>query len=159
MRLIGPDGDQLGIVDIKSALEQAKQSGLDLVEMAPGAEPPVCRIMNFGKFQYQKSKREKVAKSKQRQIQIKEIRFRLVTEEADFLFKVENLKKFLIRGDKAKISLRFRGREAANPEQGMAIMNRIASALDEFGVIEARPKLEGRQMIMVFAPKPGAVKK
>lgn len=153
VRLIDPDGEQLGIVPIKEALQQAKDFGMDLVEMAANASPPVCRIMNFGKFQYQKSKRDKVAKSKQRQMQIKEVRFRLVTEEADFRYKVDNLKRFLNRGDKAKVSLRFRGREAAQPELGMELMNRVAGALEEAGTVEAKPKQEGRQMIMILAPK------
>lgn len=126
---------------------------MDLVEVSPDAKPPVCRVMNFGKFIYQQKKRKADAKKKQKQTQLKEIKLRPATEEADYQVKLRNIKRFLIDGDKAKITLRFRGREMTHPELGMQLMERIMADLAEIGVVEQRPKLEGRQMVMVIGPK------
>jgi len=126
---------------------------MDLVEVSPDAKPPVCRVMNFGKFAYQQSKRKAAAKKKQKQIQLKEVKFRPVTEEADYQVKLRNILRFLQNGDKAKVTLRFRGREMTHPELGMQLMERVMTDADEVGVVEQRPKMEGRQMIMVMGPK------
>ncbi len=131
----------------------SEESGLDLVEVSPDAEPPVCRIMNFGKFAYQQSKRKAAAKKKQKQIQLKEVKLRPGTEDADYQVKLRNIIRFLENGDKAKVTLRFRGREMTHPELGMQLMERIMTDLVECGVVEQRPKLEGRQMVMVIGPK------
>jgi len=131
----------------------ADEAGLDLVEIAPLAEPPVCRVMDYGKFKYAESKRLHEAKLKQKQIQIKEIKFRPGTDEGDYNIKLRNLIKFLDEGDKTKITLRFRGREMAHQEIGMRLIERIKADLEEHGVVEQFPKMEGRQMVMVLAPK------
>ena len=153
MRLIDGEGNQLGIVPTKQARQIAEDAGLDLVELSPDAKPPVCRVMDFGKFRFQQSKRKAAAKKKQKQVQIKEIKIRPATEEADYQVKLRNLIRFLEEGDKAKITLRFRGREMAHPELGMQLMERIQKDLVEYGVLEQRPKFEGRQMVMVIGPK------
>jgi translation initiation factor IF-3 len=124
-----------------------------LVEVSPDAKPPVCRIMNFGKFVFQQNKRKAAAKKKQKQVQIKEIKIRPGTEEADYQVKLRNLTRFLAQGDKAKVTLRFRGRETTHPEIGMQLMERIIADLVELGIVEQRPKFEGRQMVMVIGPK------
>jgi translation initiation factor IF-3 len=126
---------------------------LDLVEVSPDAKPPVCRIMNFGKFMFQQNKRKAAAKKKQKQVQIKEIKIRPGTEEADYQVKLRNLIRFLSQGDKAKVTLRFRGRETTHPEIGMQLMERIIADLVDMSVVEQRPKFEGRQMVMVIGPK------
>lgn len=151
VRLIDADGNQLGIVSAREALRISEEAGLDLVEVSPDAKPPVCRIMNFGKFAYHK--RKAAAKKKQKQIQLKEIKLRPTTEEADYQVKLRNLIRFLTKGDKAKVTLRFRGREMTHPELGMQLMERIMTDLIDHGIVEQRPKLEGRQMVMVLAPK------
>jgi len=153
VRLIDGEGNQLGIVPTKQARQIAEDAGLDLVELSPDAKPPVCRVMDFGKFRFQQSKRKAAAKKKQKQVQIKEIKIRPATEEADYQVKLRNLIRFLEEGDKAKITLRFRGREMAHPELGMQLMERIQKDLVEYGVLEQRPKFEGRQMVMVIGPK------
>ena len=153
MRLIGADGEQAGIVAVAQALQAADEAGLDLVEIAPLAEPPVCRVMDFGKFKYAESKRQHEAKLKQKQIQIKEIKFRPGTDEGDYNIKLRNLIKFLDEGDKTKVTLRFRGREMAHQEIGMRLIERIKGDLEEYGTVEQFPKMEGRQMVMVLAPK------
>jgi translation initiation factor IF-3 len=130
-----------------------EDAGLDLVEVSPDAKPPVCRIMNFGKFVFQQNKRKAAAKKKQKQVQIKEIKIRPGTEEADYQVKLRNLIRFLEQGDKTKVTLRFRGRESTHPEIGMQLMERIILDLTEIGVVEQRPKFEGRQMVMVIGPK------
>jgi translation initiation factor IF-3 len=130
-----------------------EEVGLDLVELSPDAKPPVCRIMDFGKFRFQQSKRKAAAKKKQKQVHIKEIKIRPATEEGDYQVKLRNLIRFLGEGDKAKITLRFRGREMAHPELGMQLLERIQNDLLEHGVVEQRPKFEGRQMVMVIGPK------
>ncbi len=153
VRLIGADGEQVGVVAVAEALRMAEEADLDLVEIAPLAEPPVCRIMDFGKFKYAESKRQHEAKLKQKQVQIKEIKFRPGTDEGDYNIKLRNLIKFLGEGDKTKITLRFRGREMAHQEFGMRLIERIKEDLDEYGTVEQFPKMEGRQMVMVLAPK------
>ena len=153
VRLIGADGQQVGVVSIAEALQQAEAAGLDLVEISPNVAPPVCRVMNFGKFQYEESKRKHAAKKKQKQIQIKEVKFRPGTDVGDYQVKLRNLIRFLENGDKAKITLRFRGREMAHQELGMQLLKRVESDLLDYGTVEQHPRLEGRQMVMVINPK------
>jgi len=149
---VGLDAEQLGIVALKSALALAEETGVDLVEIAPMAVPPVCRLMDFGKFKYQEAKRAHDAKLKQKQIQVKEIKFRPGTDEGDYKIKLRNLIKFLQEGDKTKITLRFRGREMAHQEFGIRLLERVKADLLEHGVVEQFPKMEGRQLVMVLAP-------
>ncbi|MEB6338130.1 translation initiation factor IF-3 [Serratia rhizosphaerae] len=157
VRLTGLDGEQIGIVSLREALEKAEEAGVDLVEISPNAEPPVCRIMDYGKFLYEKSKSTKEQKKKQKVIQVKEIKFRPGTDDGDYQVKLRNLIRFLEDGDKAKITLRFRGREMAHQQIGMEVLNRVRKDLCEdmeLAVVESFPtKIEGRQMIMVLAPK------
>ncbi|HGW4077979.1 TPA: translation initiation factor IF-3 [Escherichia coli] len=154
VRLTGLEGEQLGIVSLREALEKAEEAGVDLVEISPNAEPPVCRIMDYGKFLYEKSKPSKEQKKKQKVIQVKEIKFRPGTDEGDYQVKLRSLIRFLEEGDKAKITLRFRGREMAHQQIGMEVLNRVKDDLQELAVVESFPtKIEGRQMIMVLAPK------
>lgn len=153
VRLIGEDGVQLGIVSLREALLKAEDAELDLVEIAPQAQPPVCKIMDYGKFKYQEQKKQHEAKLKQKQIQVKEIKFRPRTDEADYQVKLKNLVRFLTEGDKTKVTLRFRGREMAHQEFGVQLLKRIEEDLMEYGSVEQFPKLEGRQMVMVLAPK------
>ena len=153
MRLIGAEGEQLGIVSVAEAIRIADEAELDLVEIAPLAEPPVCRVMDVGKFRYAESKKQHEAKLKQKQVQIKEIKFRPGTDEGDYNIKLRNLIKFLEEGDKTKITLRFRGREIAHQQIGMQLIERVKQDLLEHGVIEQFPKMEGRQMVMVISPK------
>lgn len=153
IRLIGKDGEQIGIVSVQKALILASENELDLVEIVPNAEPPVCRIMDFGKFQFEQNKKRHAARRKQKQIQIKEIKFRPGTEDGDYQVKMRNIIKFLNNGDKVKITLRFRGREMAHQELGAKMLERIEQDLSEYGNVEQFPKLEGRQMVMVIASK------
>ncbi len=146
------NAEQLGIVSLRAALDLAEESGIDLVEIAPTAQPPVCRLMDFGKFKYQEAKRAHDAKLKQKQIQVKEIKFRPGTDEGDYKIKLRNLIKFLQDGDKTKVTLRFRGREMAHQEFGIRLLERVKADLQEYGVVEQFPKMEGRQLIMVLAP-------
>jgi translation initiation factor IF-3 len=139
-------------VSVRQALALAEEAGLDLVEIAPTAKPPVCKVMDYGKFKYQEAKKAHEAKLKQKQIQVKEVKFRPGTDEGDYQIKLRNLIRFLQDGDKTKITLRFRGREMAHQEFGVRLLERIKADLDEYGVVEQFPKLEGRQMIMVLAP-------
>lgn len=154
VRLIGVEGEPLGIVAIAEALRLAEEAELDLVEIAPMAEPPVCRIMDIGKYKYAESKKQHEAKLKQKQIQIKEIKFRPSTDEGDYNIKLRNLIRFLDEGDKTKVTLRFRGREIAHQSLGMKLLERVKADLEEHGLVEQFPKMEGRQMVMVLAPKP-----
>jgi translation initiation factor IF-3 len=147
------DGEQIGIVATNEALKLAEEAEQDLVEIVPTSDPPVCRIMDFGKFLFEQNKKRHAAKRKQKQIQIKEIKFRPGTEEGDYQVKLRNITRFLNNGDKVKVTLRFRGREMAHQELGMKMLKRIEQDLDEFGVMEQAPKLEGRQMVMVLASK------
>lgn len=153
VRLIGAEGEQIGIVSIQEAMAVAEEAKLDLVEISPDAEPPVCRVMDYGKHVFEKKKQQAVARKNQKQIQIKEIKFRPGTEEGDYKVKLRNLIRFLNDGDKAKVSLRFRGREMAHQELGMELLKRVEQDLLEYGTVEQYPKMEGRQLMMVIAPK------
>ncbi|WP_178102828.1 translation initiation factor IF-3 [Pseudomonas sp. gcc21] len=153
VRLIGAEGEQIGIVSIQEAMAAAEEVKLDLVEISPDAEPPVCRLMDYGKHIFEKKKQQAVARKNQKQIQIKEIKFRPGTEEGDYKVKLKNLIRFLSDGDKAKVSLRFRGREMAHQELGMELLKRVEQDLLEYGTVEQHPKMEGRQLMMVIAPK------
>jgi len=153
VRVINAEGEALGILPIDEAKQLAYDADLDLVEISPNADPPVCKVMNFGKFQFEQSKKLQQAKKKQKQIQVKEIKFRPGTEEGDYQVKLKSLIKFLNEGDKTKVTVRYRGREMAHKELGMDVMKRIETDLLELAVVEQFPKLEGRQMVMVLAPK------
>ena len=159
MRLVAENGDQLGIQPVAEALRMAEEKNVDLVEIAPLANPPVCKLMDYGKFRYREQKKAHEAKLKQKQIQVKEIKFRPGTDEGDYKIKLGKLIEFLEEGDKAKVTLRFRGREMAHQEFGVRLLDRVKKDLDEVGLIEQFPRLEGRQMVMVIAPKkkPGPV--
>lgn len=151
--MIDANGHQVGVISRQEALQMAATAELDLVEVSPTAEPPVCRVMDFGKFLFEQNKKAHAAKRKQKQIQIKEVKFRPGTEEGDYQIKLRNLIRFLTEGDKAKITLRFRGREMAHQEIGRELLTRITNDLAEFGTIEQRPLMEGRQMVMMVGPK------
>ena len=153
VRLIGDDGEQVGVVPTARALEMAVEAGLDLVEVSPDAKPPVCRIMDYGKFVFEQRKKQSVAKKKQKQVQVKEIKFRPGTEEGDYQVKLRNLTRFLDDGDRVKVTLRFRGREMAHQELGRDLLKRIEGDLSELGTVEQFPRMEGRQMVMLIAPK------
>lgn len=153
MRLVGDEGEQLGIVPVRDALRMAEEKEVDLVEIAPLATPPVCKLMDYGKFKYREQKKAHEAKLKQKQIQVKEIKFRPGTDEGDYQIKLRNLVRFLTEGDKTKITLRFRGREMAHQELGVALLKRVEADLAPHGSVEQWPKLEGRQMVMILAPK------
>jgi translation initiation factor IF-3 len=162
VRISGPNNEPLGVVSFAEALRLAGEYDVDLVEIAPNAEPPVCRLMDYGKFKYQEQKKAAEAKSKQKVIEVKEIKFRPGTDDGDYNIKVRNIKRFLDDGDKCKITLRFRGREITHQEIGMALLQRIRDELADLIVVEQFPKLEGRQMVMMIAPgrkKPGGVAK
>ena len=153
VRLIGADGEQVGVVSLDEAQSMADQANLDLVEISPQAEPPVCKVMDYGKFRFEEQKKQQAARKKQKQVQVKEVKFRPGTDENDYQIKLRNLIKFLQEGDKAKVTLRFRGREMAHQEIGMRQLERVKTDLDEIGVVEQFPKMEGRQLIMVLSPK------
>ena len=153
VRVTSATGEQLGVMLTREALHMAEEQHLDLVEVAPKAKPPVCRIMDYGKHLFEKKKQAAIAKKNQHQQQIKEIKFRPGTEEGDYQVKLRNLVRFLNEGDKAKVSLRFRGREMAHQELGMELLKRVEADLLEYGSVEQHPKMEGRQLIMVIAPK------
>lgn len=146
-------GNQVGIVSIDEALDNAKQASMDLVEISPNSEPPVCRVMDYGKFAFDQHKKKGAAKKKQKKTQVKEIKMRPVTEEGDYQVKLRNLIRFLKGGDKTKVTIRFRGREMAHRELGLKVLDRVREDLLDYGVVEAEPKLEGRQLMMVLAPK------
>jgi translation initiation factor IF-3 len=153
VRLIGPDREQLGVVSLNDALRKAQEASLDLVEIAPTAAPPVCRIMNYGKYLFELSKQKTAQKKKQKRIQLKEIKFRPVTEEGDYQVKLRNLIRFLQQGDKAKITVRFRGREIAHLHLGAKLIERLEKDLAAYAAIDDKPKMEGRQMVLVLSPK------
>ena len=153
LRLVAENGDQLGIVAVADALKMAEEQNVDLVEIAPLAVPPVCKLMDYGKFRYREQKKAHEAKLKQKQIQVKEIKFRPGTDEGDYKIKVGKLIQFLEEGDKAKVTLRFRGREMAHQEFGVRLLERVRKDLEAHAIIEQFPRLEGRQMVMVLAPK------
>lgn len=156
VRLINAEGEQVGIVETEDALNSAEEAGLDLVELDGSADPPVCRIMDYGKWKFEQSKKQQAARKKQKQVQVKEVKFRPGTDEGDYQVKLRNLKRFLEDGDKVKVTLRFRGREMAHQELGLELLERVESDLLEFGAIEQRPRMEGRLMVMMLGPKRGS---
>ena len=153
IRLIGADGENVGVVTPDRALEMAEEAGLDLVEISPNANPPVCKIMDFGKFKYESQKKAAEAKKKQRVIEVKEVKFRPNIDTHDYDVKMRNVARFLEEGDKVKVTLRFRGREMAHQELGRDLLRKIATETEDMGKVESMPKMEGRQMIMVIGPK------
>jgi translation initiation factor IF-3 len=153
VRCIDPEGEQLGVLDTFDAIRKAEDFGLDLVEVQPNADPPVCKILDYGKFKYEAQKRANEARKKQKIIEVKEIKLRPNIDEHDYQVKMRNVQKFLSAGDKVKVTLRFRGREMAHQELGANVLTRVREETDEFAKVEAMPKMEGRQMIMVLAPK------
>jgi translation initiation factor IF-3 len=153
VRVIDAEGEQAGIMTSADALEKAKAAGLDLVEVSPNAAPPVCRIMDFGKFRFENSKKNQASKKKQKRTQVKEIKFRPRTEEGDYQVKLSKLIRFLENGDKTKVTMRFRGREFAHQELGMELLKRVVADLEEYGTVEQMPGMEGRQMVMLLGPK------
>lgn len=153
VRLIDADGEQVGVVHIREALEMAEEVGLDLVEISPTAEPPVCKIMDFGKFKFETQKRKAEQRKKTKVIEIKEIKLRPNIDDNDYNIKMRNLKRFIEEGNKVKVTLRFRGRELAHQDLGMALLNRVREQFAELVKVEQFPKMEGRQMTMVMAPK------
>ena len=153
VRLIDAEGNQAGVVSSREARQMAYDAELDLVEISPGAEPPVCRIMDYGKYRFEQNKKLAAAKKKQKQIQVKEVKFRPGTDVGDYQIKLRNLTRFLDEGDKAKVTVRFRGRELSHKELGMDLLKQIETDLQEHAAVEQFPKMEGRQMIMMLAPK------
>jgi len=154
VRLVDENGEQVGVVDTDEARERAVTAGMDLVEVSPTAKPPVCKIMDFGKFKYQQSKKAAEAKKKQKHIEIKEVKFRPGTEDHDYQVKLRNATRFLEAGDKVKITLRFRGREMAHRDLGAELLSRIEEDLSNLATVEQKPRMEGRQATMVMAPRP-----
>lgn len=154
VRVISQDGTQLGIMPIEQALQTAYSQNLDLVEVAPEARPPVCRIMDYGKYRYEQSKKAREARKKQTIIELKEIKLRPKTEEHDFQFKARHAERFLKEGNKAKVTMMFRGREMIRMDRGKALLNRFVEVLKDVAVVEQAPKIEGRNMTMILAPKP-----
>ena len=153
VRCIDPDGEQLGVLDTRDAISKAEDFGLDLVEVQPNVDPPVCKILDYGKYKYEAQKRANEARKKQKIIEVKEIKLRPNIDEHDYQVKMRNVVKFLSGGDKVKVTLRFRGREMAHQELGANVLTRVREETDEIAKVEAMPKIEGRQMIMVLAPK------
>ncbi|WP_128896158.1 translation initiation factor IF-3 [Longirhabdus pacifica] len=153
VRLIGVDGEQVGIKSTREALQMAADAGLDLVAVAPNAKPPVCRIMDYGKYRYEMQKKEKEARKNQKIVELKEVRFSATIEEHDYKTKLRKVEKFLKNEDKVKCSVRFRGREITHADIGRKVLERVAKEVEEYAVVERRPKLEGRSMIMILAPK------
>ena len=151
--MIGSDGSQVGVMLTRNAVAKAEGEGLDLVEVSPNADPPVCKIMDYGKYIYQKDKSQQAARKKQKQIQVKEVKFRPTTEEADYQTKLRALTRFLEEGDKVKITLRYKGREMAHQELGFQLIDRIKADLEQVALVEQSPKMEGRQAIMVMSPR------
>ena len=153
VRVVGPEGELLGVLPIREALAKAESYGLDLVEVAPGAEPPVCKILDYGKFKYENQKRKNEAKKKQKVIEVKEIKMRPGIDDHDYDVKMRAIHRFLEEGDKVKVTMRFRGREMVHQELGVKVLDKVKADLDALAKVESHPKLEGRQMIMVVAPK------
>lgn len=156
VRFVGPEGEQLGIIPIKQALKMAAEKGLDLVEVAPTAKPPVCRIMDYGKYRFDQSKREREAKKNQKIISLKEVKLRPNIEDHDFETKARNAEKFLNNGDKVKVTIMFRGREITHPDLGKQLCLRMAAFLESVALVEKQPKVEGRNMTMILTPKQSA---
>ena len=153
VRVIDDAGQQLGVMSVREALEVARSRGLDLVEVAPNAEPPVCRVLDFGRFMYERTKKEKEARRAQKQIEVKEVRLRPKTGEHDIDYKVRDARRFLTAGNKVKVRVRFRGREITHPEVARDLLERVATALADVGMVEQRPAAEGNSLLMVLAPK------
>ncbi|GAB7388589.1 translation initiation factor IF-3 [Bacillaceae bacterium] len=153
VRLIGPDGEQIGVKPLREALQIAQDMNLDLVNVAPNAKPPVCRIMDYGKYKYEQSKKEKEARKNQKVINVKEVRLSPTIEEHDFQTKLRNVEKFLTKGDKVKLTIRFRGRAITHAELGQEVLERLAKQVEHISEVERKPKIEGRSMIMILAPK------
>lgn len=153
VRVIGSDGEMIGVLSRDEALRMAEDEGLDLVEIQPNADPPVCKVMDFGKFRFEQQKKASEAKKKQKQVEIKELKFRPVTDDGDYQIKLRNMRRFIAEGDRVKVVVRFRGREMSHTELGLAMTQRIEEDLKDEVIIEQRPKMEGRQMIMMVAPK------
>jgi len=153
VRLIGADGEQIGIVPIKEALAKAAEASLDLVEIAAESKPPVCRLMDYGKHVFEEKKQKQAARKKQKQVQVKEVKFRPGTDIGDYQVKLRNLVRFLQEGDRAKITMRFRGREHAHRDLGLKLLRRVEADLAEYATVEQQPLMEGRQMVMLLAPK------
>jgi translation initiation factor IF-3 len=151
--VIGADGNQIGVLRLGEAIDKAVEEGLDLVEISPNVEPPVCRLMDYGRFRFDQKKKLNEARKKQKQVQIKEIKFRPGTDEGDYQVKLRNLMRFLAEGDKAKVTMRFRGREHAHRELGLDLLKRVEGDLSEVSIVEQQPQMEGRQMVMVLGPK------
>ncbi|MGE5548235.1 MAG: translation initiation factor IF-3 [Solirubrobacterales bacterium] len=153
IRLVGADGEMIGVVSLREGLAMAEEAGLDLVEVSPNADPPVCKILDYGKFKYEVQKKKNEAKKKQKVIEVKEIKLRPNIDDNDYGVKMRAMKKFLEEGDKVKVTLRFRGRELAHQDLGMKVLERVRGELEELGKVEQHPKMEGRQMVMVIAPR------
>lgn len=153
VRLVGPDGEMIGVVPIRDALRAAEEVGLDLVEVSPNADPPVCKVLDYGKFKYEAQKKKNEARKKQKVIEVKEIKLRPNIDDNDYDVKMRNARRFLDDGDKVKVTLRFRGREMAHQDLGMKVLVRVRDELEELAKVEQMPKLEGRQMVMVLAPR------
>ena len=153
VRVIGSDGEMVGVLSRDEALNLAQEEGLDLVEIQPNADPPVCRVMDFGKFRFEMQKKASAARKKTKQVEIKEVKFRPTTDDGDYDIKLRNMRRFIEEGDKIKITIRFKGREMAHTELGVQMIQRLEEALKDEVVIESRPRLEGRQMVMMVAPK------
>lgn len=156
VRLIDSEGEQAGIVPIEEALRLAEQNGLDLVEVAPNSTPPVCRIMDYGKYRYQQSKKTKDAKKKQTVIQVKEVKLRPKTEDHDIQYKTANIKRFLAEGNRVKVTIQFRGREIAHPDMAQRVIDRVMEGIEGLGLVDQRPKMEGRRMILILRPTTAA---
>ncbi|KAB7623646.1 translation initiation factor IF-3 [Alkalilimnicola sp. S0819] len=155
VRLIDEEGQQVGVVPTEDAMERAETVGMDLVEIDANAKPPVCRIMDYGKYKFDLSKKQQAARKKQKQIQVKEVKFRPGTDEGDYQIKLRNLRRFIEDGDKGKVTLRFRGREMAHQEIGLKLLNRVESDLEDIAQVDSRPRMEGRLMVMMLSPKKG----
>lgn len=153
VRVIGSDGEMVGVLSKDEALRLAEDEGMDLVEIQPNADPPVCRVMDFGKFRFEAQKKASAARKKTKQVEIKEVKFRPTTDDGDYAIKLRNMRRFIEEGDKIKITIRFKGREMAHTELGVQMIQRLEEDLKEEVVIESRPRLEGRQMVMMIAPK------
>ena len=158
VRLVDENGEQVGIVPIREALQMAEEKGLDLVEVAPGAKPPVCRLMDYGKFRYEQSKRDKEARKKQKVITVKEVKMRTRIEDHDFMVKSRNARKFLDAGDKVKVTIMFKGREISHIDLGKDLCNKLAEDLKNVALVEREPRVEGRNMVMILAPRLDAAK-
>lgn len=153
VRVINPEGEQVGVRSIEEALRLSKEAGMDLVEVVPNADPPVCRIMDYGKFKFEASKKAQAAKRKQKQVQVKEIKFRPNTDDGDYNTKIGHMRRFIEHGDKVKVSLRFRGREMAHQDLGLKLLRRVEAEMGDDVTVEQRPQMEGRVMVMMLAPK------